>query len=70
MFWMTMIWVATIHRMHDMRLPSRSNCQFACTRNRGVWNSVTSLCRVELHANEICIRVRESDGTWIVDDDK
>ncbi|KAK8812974.1 hypothetical protein WA538_001845 [Blastocystis sp. DL] len=49
---------------------SPSDCQYACTRKRGMWNSATNLCRVELHANEICLRVRESDGTWIVDDEK
>ena len=41
-----------------------------CEAKYGTWDSTSSICNVILYADQICFRLKQKDGAWVLDDDK
>lgn len=49
-------------------LKCRSTCPDVCAEHHGSWNAVQQLCHIELFAKEICLRVKQNQNSWKLDD--
>lgn len=51
-------------------LKYRKRCESLCTSRGGHLNNITLTCHIDKYLNNICIRLRPSDNTWDIDNNK
>ncbi|KAK8805665.1 hypothetical protein WA158_002321 [Blastocystis sp. Blastoise] len=53
--------------IHDLQCTIETECIILCEHENGKWNKTTKLCSIHKYLNNICIRVKQSKGSYSVD---